>query len=460
MTNIANLLDGPASELARAVREERVTAVAVTEAALARVHAAAERHGSYLTFADDLALREAAEVDRLVRHGENLPLAGVPLAVKDNINVAGLPSTAGSKILVGFVAPDSATCVRKLVAGGAVVVGKTNCDEFGMGSSNENSAFHPVKNPWDRSRVPGGSSGGSAAAVAARSASLALGTDTGGSVRQPASFCGLVGWKPTYGRVSRYGLIAFASSLDQAGVLSRSVEDAVLAFREMAGEDPRDSTSLRTAPPDVLGGWQRGIEGKRIGLLQEAETGGGLDPDVHAALEATAGRLRDAGATVEMVSVPRVPMAIPVYYLVATAEASSNLARFDGIRYGARRGDDDLASIYRETRSAGFGAEVKRRILLGTFALSAGYQDAYYGRAQRVRALLRHDFEKAFQRVDAILCPTSPEPAFPLGAKTDDPLAMYLADVFTVPASLAGLPAISVPAAMSRAGLPIGMQFI
>jgi aspartyl-tRNA(Asn)/glutamyl-tRNA(Gln) amidotransferase subunit A len=460
MSVVDRLLDGPAAELARAVRERQVTAVEVAENALARVRAAADRHGSYLSFADELALSQAAEVDRLVEHGENLPLAGVPLAVKDNIHVETLPSTAGSRILAGFVAAESATCVKRLVASGAVVVGKTNCDEFGMGSSNENSAYRPVKNPWDPERVPGGSSGGSAAAVAARSVPLAIGTDTGGSVRQPASLCGLVGWKPTYGRVSRYGLIAFASSLDQAGAFARTVEDAALAFREMAGEDPRDSTSLRTPVPDVLSRMRKGIEGLRVGLLLEAEAEGGLASDVRASFEATAEALRKAGASIVEVSVPRVSMAVPVYYLVATAEASSNLARFDGIRYGARRGDGDLASIYTGTRSAGFGPEVKRRILLGTFALSAGYQDAYYGRAQRVRALLRRDFDEAFRKVDAILCPTSPETAFRFGAKTADPLQMYLADVFTVPASLAGLPALSVPSGLSSEGLPIGMQFI
>ena len=460
MTDLDLLLDGPAAELARAVRERRATALALTEKALSRVRAAADRHGSYLSFSDDLALGQAAEVDRLVEHGENLPLAGVPLAVKDNINVERLRSTAGSRILEGFVAADSATCVKRLVAAGAVVVGKTNCDEFGMGSSNENSAYHPVRNPWDRERVPGGSSGGSAAAVAARSASLAIGTDTGGSVRQPASLCGLVGWKPTYGRISRYGLIAFASSLDQAGAFARNVEDAARAFREMAGEDPRDSTSLGTPVPDVLGRMAKGVEGLRVGLLAEAETEGGLSPDVRASFEATARALEKAGATIREVSVPRVPMAVPVYYLVATAEASSNLARFDGIRYGARRGESDLASVYTGTRSAGFGPEVKRRILLGTFALSAGYQDAYYGRAEKVRALLRRDFDAAFLSVDAILCPTSPETAFRFGTKTEDPLQMYLADVFTVPASLAGLPAVSVPSGLSPEGLPIGMQLI
>ena len=457
----AELLEGPFTALADAVRNGRVTARAVAEESLARARKAQDAFGAFLSTNAEETLREADGVDRRVRAGERLPLAGVPLAVKDNINVAGRPSTAGSKILAGFVSPDHATCVARLVNAGAVVVGKTNCDEFGMGSSNENSAYGPVRNPWNPARVPGGSSGGSAAAVAARAVPLAIGTDTGGSVRQPASFCGLVGWKPTYGRVSRYGLIAFASSFDQAGALTRSVDEAARAFAVMAGADPKDSTALATPVPDVLVALLAGARGRRIGLLAEASSAeGGLHADVKASFEKAAATLGAAGAVVTTVSVPRVALAVPVYYLTATAEASSNLARFDGVRYGARKGDVSLAALYRETRSQGFGPEVKRRILLGTFALSAGYHDAYYGRAQKVRALLARDFTAAFRDVDAILCPTSPEPAFQLGAKTDDPLAMYLADVFTVPASLAGIPAVSVPSGFSRDGLPIGMQFI
>lgn len=457
----AALLEGQFTELAEAVRHGRVTARAVAEESLARVAKAQEAFGAFLSTDAGKTLGEADEVDRRVRAGARLPLAGVPFAVKDNINVAGRPSTAGSKILEGFVSPDSATCVERLISAGAVVVGKTNCDEFGMGSSNENSAFGPVRNPWDRTRVPGGSSGGSAAAVAARAVPLALGTDTGGSVRQPAALCGLVGWKPTWGRVSRYGLIAFASSFDQAGALTRSVDEGARAFAAMAGADARDSTGLVSRVPDVLASLASGARGRRIGLLREASSGeGGLHPDVKACFERTAEIFREAGAVVTSVSVPRVALAVPAYYVAATAEASSNLARFDGVRYGVRKGDASAAAVYRESRSWGFGPEVKRRILLGTFALSAGYHDAYYGKAQSVRALLSRDFADAFRTVDAILCPTSPEPAFALGAKTSDPLAMYLADVFTVPASLAGIPALSVPSGFSAGRLPIGMQLI
>lgn len=453
------LLDGPAAALAAAVREGGFSPVDVAGRAIERCYAAQTAHRSFLHVSPGTAHRQAEAVERRLETGEGLPLAGVPLAVKDNIDVAGLPTTAGSRILEGYVAPRNSTVVARLLAAGCVVVGKTNMDEFGMGSSNENSAFGPVLNPWDTRRVPGGSSGGSAAAVAALAVPLAIGTDTGGSVRQPAALCGLVGVKPTWGRCSRLGLVAFASSLDQPGPLAKTVEDAAIAFAAMAGTDPSDATSLGTPVPDVLASLSRGARGVRVGLLEEARSEEGLHPEVSAALERAAALLAAAGAEVTAVSVPRAAHAVPLYYITATAEASSNLARFDGVRYGARRGEaGDLGSLYRATRSQGFGAEVRRRILLGTFALSSGYHDAYYGLAQRVRALLRRDYASAFRRVDAILCPTAPEPAFELGQKTSDPMGMYLSDVFTVPPSLAGIPAISIPSGFSSAGLPLGVQ--
>ena len=458
---VAALLDGPAHALAAAVASREVSAREAVAAALGRVEESRARHGAFLHVARGEALAAADEVDRRVAAGERPQLAGVPLAVKDNVNVAGLPTTAGSRVLAGFVAADDATCVARLAAAGCVVVGKTSCDEFGMGSSNESSAFGPVRNPWAPERVPGGSSGGSAAAVAALAVPVAIGTDTGGSVRQPASFCGLVGVKPTYGRVSRYGLLAYASSLDQAGPLARSVRDAALALSAMAGPDARDATSLAVPSPDLLSRLEDGAAGARIGILAEADAPeGGLDPDVGATAAATARLLESAGASLVRVSVPRVALGVAAYYILATAEASSNLSRYDGVRYGARVEGDGLAGLYRASRSAGFGTEVRRRILLGTFALSSGYREAWYERAQRVRALLARDFAEAFASCDAILCPTAPEPAFPIGARSADPLAMYLADVFTVPASLAGLPALSVPAGLSREGLPVGMQLV
>ena len=456
-----SLLDGPAHELAAAVSRRLVSAREVTRASLVRVGRSRELHGAFLHVATAEALVAADDVDRRAAAGEEMPLAGVPLAVKDNINVGGLPTTAGSRVLGGFVAADDATCVARLKAAGCVVVGKTSCDEFGMGSSNETSAFGPVRNPWDPSRVPGGSSGGSAAAVAALAVPLAIGTDTGGSVRQPAAFCGLVGVKPTWGRVSRYGLLAYASSLDQAGPLARDVRDAALALAAMSGSDPRDSTSLPSRPPAFVDRLEDGIAGSRIGLLSEARAPeGGLDPDVATSFEATARLLESAGATVTEVSVPRVALGVAAYYVLATAEASSNLSRYDGVRYGARVEGEGLAGLYRSTRSGGFGREVKRRILLGTFALSSGYREAWYERAQRVRALLSRDFAQAFLSCDAILSPTAPEPAFAIGSHRADPLAMYLADVFTVPPSLAGLPALSFPAGLSRERLPVGMQLV
>ena len=389
--------------------------------------------------------------------GPDTPLAGLPLAVKDLFCTEGVPSQAGSRILEGYRPPYSATVVRRLHAAGASLLGKTNQDEFAMGSSNENSAYGPVRNPWDRERVPGGSSGGSAAAVAAGLAPWALGTDTGGSIRQPAALCGIVGLKPTYGTVSRYGMIAFASSLDQAGPFARDVADAALLYRHMTGErDPRDATSVGHPEEIALPTGER-LDGLRLGVPEDL-TGDGVEPGVMEAFEAALDTARALGATVERVSLPHADFGLSAYYVLAPAECSSNLARFDGVRYGRRAPDAaDLVSMYTETRHDGFGAEVKRRVMLGTYALSSGYYDAYYGRAQRVRTKISDDFRGAFSSVDLVVTPTSPGVAFPLGDKTGDPLAMYLNDYFTVPMSLAGIPAVSLPCGLSD-GLPVGLQ--
>ncbi|HWR35741.1 MAG TPA: Asp-tRNA(Asn)/Glu-tRNA(Gln) amidotransferase subunit GatA, partial [Clostridia bacterium] len=404
---------------------------------------------------------KAAEIDRIADRGDELPpLAGVPIAVKDVMMTRGIRTTAGSKILKNFIAPYDCAAVARLEAAGALVLGKLNCDEFAMGSSNENSGFHPVRNPRDLSRVPGGSSGGSAASVAAGMTVAALGSDTGGSIRQPASFCGVVGLKPTYGRVSRYGLIAFASSFDHIGPLTKTVKDAAIMLRTIAGRDPLDSTSADVPVADYAGEIGRDIKGLRLGIPKEY-FGDGLDDDVRARVEASIGQLRAAGASVVQISLPATRYAIPAYYVVATAEASSNLARFDGVRYGHRaQGAGTLSEMYRRTRGEGFGVEVKRRIMLGTYVLSAGYYGAYYVKAQKVRTLLAREFEQAFANVDAIVTPTTPTPAFKLGEKTDDPLAMYLADIFTVTANLVGIPAISVPCGSTRDNLPVGIQIL
>jgi aspartyl-tRNA(Asn)/glutamyl-tRNA(Gln) amidotransferase subunit A len=393
--------------------------------------------------------------------GEPLPpLAGVPVAIKDVMVTRGVRTTAASKILENFIPPYDCTAVARLEAAGAVMLGKLNCDEFAMGSSTENSAYRPVRNPRDKTRVPGGSSGGSAAAVAAGMAVATLGSDTGGSIRQPASFCGVVGLKPTYGRVSRYGLIAFASSLDHIGPFANSVKDAALVLRTIAGHDPMDSTSADVPVPDYVAEMEKPVRGLRVGVAQEY-FGSGLDSDVKAAVAAAIQKLASLGCEIVPVSLPHTEYAIPAYYVVATAEASANLARYDGVRYGFRaRGARTLGEMYRATRDGGFGMEVKRRIMLGTYALSAGYYDAYYLKAQKVRTLLTRDFDEAFTKVDVIAAPTAPTPAFKLGEKVDDPLAMYLADIYTVTANLAGIPGISVPCGESREGLPIGLQIL
>ncbi|MGH9600931.1 MAG: Asp-tRNA(Asn)/Glu-tRNA(Gln) amidotransferase subunit GatA, partial [Terriglobales bacterium] len=412
-----------------------------------------------LTLCRERALAQAERVDRMAKRGQPLPpLAGVPVAIKDVILTRGVRSTAGSKVLQHFFPPYDATAVARLEAAGAVVLGKTNCDEFAMGSSNENSAYGPVANPRDKSRVPGGSSGGSAAAVAAGTAVAALGSDTGGSIRQPAAFCGVVGLMPTYGRVSRYGLVAFASSLDHIGPLARTVEDAARVLGAIAGRDPMDATSADIPVPDYVAELEKPARGLKLGIAKEYFSAG-LDDEVRSAVEASIEKLSAAGCEIVRISLPHAEYAIPTYYVVATADASSNLARYDGARYGFRARDaGSLAEMYRRSRDQGFGAEVKRRILLGTYVLSAGYYDAYYLKAQKVRTLLTRDFDEAFQRVDAVLAPTTPTAAFKLGEKADDPLAMYLADIYTVTGDLAGIPGISVPCGTTKSGLPIGLQ--
>jgi len=415
----------------------------------------------YLSLTKDRALEQAARIDARASKGDALPaLAGIPVGIKDVLVMKGAPSTAGSKILQGYHPPYDATVVAKLEAAGAVLLGKTNCDQFAMGSSNENSAYGPVRNPVDTERVPGGSSGGSAAAVASNLAVAALGSDTGGSIRQPASFCGVAGVLPTYGRVSRYGLIAFASSLDRVGPFAANVRDAATMLGVISGHDPRDATSSPAPVEDYAAESDKPVDGVRIGVPAEyfAE---GLDPEVRSSIEKGIDALRAAGCIVKPVNLPHTKYAVPVYYLIATAEASANLARFDGVRYGYRSAASaTLADMYSHSRDEGFGAEVKRRILLGTYALSAGYYDAYYRKAQQVRRILAEEFLRAFSQVDAIVTPTSPFPAFKIGEKADDPLAMYLADIYTVTASLAGICGVSVPCGTTSAGLPVGMQVL
>jgi len=447
-------------ELGERLRRGEVTSAEVTRAYLARIEAVDPLVKAYLTVTAESALRQAVEADARLRAGTPRgPLDGVPVAVKDVLCTRGIRTTCGSKILEGFVPPYDATAVARLLDAGAVLLGKLNMDEFAMGSSTENSAFFPTRNPWDLTRVPGGSSGGSAAAVAADLAAATLGTDTGGSIRQPAAFCGDVGLKPTYGRVSRYGLVAFASSLDQIGPLAKDVEDAAAILQVIAGHDPMDSTSVNVPVPDYRAELDKGIEGLRIGVPGEYFIEG-LDPEVEAAVRAAIEVLEKLGARIEPVSLPHTQYGLAAYYLIAPAEASSNLARYDGVKYGLRAPRArDLIEMYSKTRAAGFGAEVKRRVMLGTYALSAGYYDAYYGRAQRVRTLVGRDFQQAFERVDVIAAPATPGVAFKFGEK-EDPLQMYLNDVFAVPVNLAGLPGISIPGGFTMSGLPIGLQLI
>jgi aspartyl-tRNA(Asn)/glutamyl-tRNA(Gln) amidotransferase subunit A len=446
-----------ARAITAAIRSGDTSPSEVCRAALERIAAGNEAIYAFHTVSEKHAVAQAAALDARRDDWDRLPLLGVPVAIKDNLCTRGIRTTAASKILERYVPPYDATAVERLTAAGAVIVGKTNCDEFAMGSSTENSAFAPTRNPWASDRTPGGSSGGSAAAVAARMVPLALGSDTGGSIRQPAALCGVVGLKPTYGRISRYGLLAFASSLDQIGPIATTVGDAALALQVMAGADPRDATTATSAPGDYLAALGGDIRGVHIGVPR-ALVNEGVDEEVRAAFEAAIETLARLGARLVDVTLPHSAHAIPVYYLIATAEASSNLARYDGVRYGFRAPAATLGEMYDRTRDQGFGDEVKRRILLGTYVLSAGYYDAYYLKAQQVRTLIRRDYDHALDAVDLVAMPTSPTPAFRLGERTSDPLQMYLADVFTVAANLAGLPSIAIPCGLTAARLPCSLQ--
>jgi aspartyl-tRNA(Asn)/glutamyl-tRNA(Gln) amidotransferase subunit A len=470
---LTNLVDLSLAQMGQALRSGELSSRDLTRAFLARIERLEPELHAFITLTPELALTQAEQADRRLavwrkeQDGSPLPtLLGIPLAVKDILCVSGVRCTCGSRLLENFIPPYSATAVGRLLACGAVLLGKTNTDEFAMGSSTENSAYGPTRNPWDRRRVPGGSSGGSASAVAARMAPLALGTDTGGSVRQPASLCGVTGLKPTYGRVSRFGLVAFGSSLDVVGAFGASAADIAPLYTCMAGHDPKDSTCLDLPVPeiDLALPAEKVFSGLRVGVPQEyfrvGAEGSGIQPEVEASVRQAIRLLESFGAVIEEVSLPHTEYALPVYYLIAPAEASANLARFDGVRYGKRAQADDLWEVFFNTRGEGFGPEVKRRIMLGTYALSAGYYDAYYGQAQKVRTLIKRDFEKAFERVDVIVAPATPGVAFRFGEHSDDPLSMYLEDIFTLPANLAGIPGLALPAGFDQDGLPVGMQLM
>ncbi len=455
------LLQKSAAEQSRALKNKEISAVELTTAAFERIDTLEEKIGAFNSLTKEIAVSTAKKVDEKIAKGEELPLlAGVPLALKDNMNLIGSRTTASSKILENFVSPFNATVTEKLLGNLIPIVGKANLDEFAMGSSNENSAFNKVHNPWNLNKVPGGSSGGSAASVAACEATLALGSDTGGSIRLPASFCGIVGMKPTYGRVSRYGLIAFASSLDQIGPFARTVEDAANLLEVISGHDPKDSTSLNLPVEHYSQNLNGDIKGKKVGVIKELMEEG-LAPDVKKALEHAIETYKNLGCEIVEISLKKLKYSIGIYYILATAECSSNLARFDGVRYGYRcKNPENLMEMYTKTRAEGFGPEVKRRIMLGTYALSSGYYDAYYKKAQQMRALVTEEFKEAFEKVDVLISPTCPNTAFDLGAKSSDPLAMYLTDIATISCNLAGLPGISVPAGFDNDGMPIGLQIL
>jgi aspartyl-tRNA(Asn)/glutamyl-tRNA(Gln) amidotransferase subunit A len=448
-------------EVSELIKRKEISPVELTRLVLNRIDEIDSRVHAYISVLRDEANYAAKESERLISSGTYIgPLHGVPVSIKDIFLMKGTRTTCGSKILENFVSPYDATVVEKLRSAGAIIIGKNNMDEFAMGSSTENSYFGPTRNPWDLQRVPGGSSGGSAASVAASLCFASIGTDTGGSIRQPAALCGIVGLKPTYGRVSRFGMIAFASSLDQAGPLTKTVEDAALMLNLIAGGDPRDSTSVHIPVPDYTRHIVDGIKGIRIGVPKEYFIKG-IDAEIEESVKTAISVIEDLGGSIEEISLPHTEYAVSVYYILAPSEASSNLARYDGVRYGFRvSGANSLRDMYMRTRAQGFGAEVKRRIMIGTYALSAGYYDAYYLKAQRVRTLIKRDFEEAFKRVDVIVTPTSPETAFKIGEKTDDPLKMYLSDIFTIPCNLVGLPGISVPCGFTSDGLPIGLQIL
>ncbi len=454
-----DIIRTPATLLAAAMARGELTSVRVTEAFLDRIEAVEEKVRAFITVDAEGALTAAREADQRLSQGQGGPLTGVPIAVKDVLTTAGLKTTCGSKILHNFIPPFDATVVTRLREAGLVILGKTNMDEFAMGSTTEHSAFHPTRNPWDLDRIPGGSSGGSAASLAALAAPLAIGTDTGGSIRQPASHCGVVGLKPTYGRVSRFGLVAFGSSLDQAGPMARSVWDTAGLMNLMAGHDPRDSTSLDRPVPDYQAALGREIKGLRVGLPKEFFSLG-LDPEVEAIIRSAVETLEKLGCEPVPVDLPLTEQGVATYYIIAPAEASSNLARFDGVKYGLREKADSLKEMYLKTRSEGFGSEVIRRIMLGTYVLSSGYYDAYYKKASQVRTLLIRDFERAFEKVDLLAGPTAPTPACVLGEMAGDPMQMYLSDVFTLTINLAGLPGLTLPAGLTGQGLPVGLQLI